>query len=123
MEDKENKEHIEREQCWICKRTFDEALEEFNKKILSSKYIDEDVKSKYEKGKKEFFPYYVASIYEDFEMADIEGDKLSVSGKILGEIRIPLCPVCNGLLESLMVNIDTDEFVTKEDLENACIKL
>ena len=54
-ENKENKE--EQAECWICKRGFTEALDEFNKRVLSSKYLDEDVKSRYEKGKKEFFPF------------------------------------------------------------------
>ncbi len=124
--DKENKDiqnNIEEANCWICKRGFDDAIEEFNKRVLSNKFVDDEVKSGYEKGKKEFFPL-TAGNYLEFELADIEEDgSYSTSGKVLGEIFIWLCPVCSGLLESLSQNIDLEDYVTKEDLEDVSISI
>ena len=120
-ENKENKE--EQAECWICKRGFTEALDEFNKRVLSSKYLDEDVKSRYEKGKKEFFPSAAADNFVEFVLANVQVNGLSLSGKVEGEIFIWLCPVCSGLLESISSFIDMDDIATKEELENASIKL
>ena len=117
---KENEENIEEEKCWICKRGIFEAPEEFNKKVISNKYIDKRVKSQYEKGKKEFFPSSTDQ-YVDVLLADIIGDRYVLDGKVVGHIFITLCPVCGGLLESLSQNIDVEEFVTKKDLEDVSI--
>lgn len=123
-ENKENKEYIEEEKCWICKRGFVDALEEFNKKVLSNMYVDDNVKSRYEKGKKEFFPFATDKIVE-FLLADIEDNRYSMSGKAVGDIFIWLCPVCSGLLESLSsdIDIDMENIVTKEDLEDVSISI
>lgn len=120
---KENKEDIvEEERCWICKRRFVDALEEFNKKVLSDMNVDDNVKSRYEKGKKEFFPFSTDKIVE-FLLANVEGSRYSMSGKVVGDIFIWLCPVCSGLLESLSPCIDMEDFVTKEDLEDVSISI
>jgi len=119
-EDKENIKNIEAPKCWICKRGFVDAVEEFNKKVLSNKYIDKNVKSKYEKGKKEFYPLSMDQ-YIDILLADIKDDKYGLDGEVIGEIFIWLCPVCSGLLESLSPKIDMEDFVTKKDLEDASI--
>lgn len=118
---KENKGDIEEEKCWICKRGFVDALEEFNNKVISNKYIDDDVKSRYEKGKKEFFPSATDKFVE-FLLADVDDSRYSLSGKVVGDIFIWLCPVCSGLLESLSSStIDMEDIVTKEDLEDVSI--
>ncbi len=118
---KENKGDIEEEKCWICKRGFVDALEEFNNKVISNKYIDDDVKSRYEKGKKEFFPIATDKFVE-FLLADVDDSRYSLSGKVVGDIFIWLCPVCSGLLESLSSStIDMEDIVTKEDLEDVSI--
>jgi hypothetical protein len=119
---KENEENIEAEKCWICKRGFAEAIEEFNKKVLSNEYIDKSVKSKYEKGKKEFFPYS-ADQYIDFLLANVKGGSYALDEKVVGNTFIMLCPVCSGLLESLSPKIDVEDFVTKKDLEDVSIFL
>lgn len=116
----ENEENIEEEKCWICKRGFVEVLEEFNKKVISNKYIDKSIKSKYEKGKKEFFPFSTDQ-YVDVLLADVKGGKYILDGKVVGNIIITLCPVCGGLLESLSQTIDVEDFVTKKDLEDVSI--
>ncbi len=120
IENVEDNENIEEEKCWICGRGFTEALEIFNKKVLSSKYIDESVKSKYEKGKKEFFPSSMDQ-YINVLLADIKEDKYSLSGDAIGDLYIWLCPVCSGLLESLSIHINIEDFVTKKDLEDVSI--
>jgi hypothetical protein len=117
-----NKEDIEEEICWICKRRFVNALEEFNKKVLSNIYVDDNIKSRYEKGKKEFFPFTTDKFVE-FLTADVKGDRYSMSGKVVGDVFIWLCPVCSGLLESLSSNIDMENIVTKEDLEDVSISI
>ena len=126
MERNKNKENkdMEEEKCWICKRGFVDALEEFNKKVLSDTCLDDNVKSRYEKGKKEFFPFTTDKFVE-FLLADVKGSGYSMSGKTLGDIFIWLCPVCSALLESLSSNMDIDmeNIVTKEDLENVCISI
>lgn len=103
MEEKIENIEDKQEKCWICKRGFVEALEEFNKKVLSNKYVDDNIKSRYEKGKKEFFPLYPAGNYVEFILAEVEG------------------PVCCGLLESLSLDIDMEDFVTRKDLEDVSI--
>lgn len=113
-------ENIEEEKCWICKRGRVEALEEFNKKVISNKYIDKSVASKYEKGKKEFFPSFEDQ-YVDVVLADVKGNRHD--GEVVGSIIITLCPVCSGLLESLSQNIDIEDFVTTKDLEDVSILL
>lgn len=119
---KENKEDIEEEKCWICKRGFVDALEEFNKKVLANMDLDDNVKSRYEKGKKEFFPFTTDKIVE-FLLADVNSSRYSLSGKVMGDIYIWLCPVCSGLLESLSSKIDMEDIVTKEDLEDVTISI
>lgn len=122
-EKKENKEDIEeQEKCWICKRGFAEALEEFNNKILTNIHVDDRLKSRYEKGKNEFFPSTTDKNVE-FLLADVKDNIYSMSGKSVGDIIIKLCPVCSGLLESLSSDIDIDDFVTKKDLEDTCISI
>ena len=86
MERKENKD-MEEEKCWICKRGFVDALEEFNKKMLSNIYIDDNIKSRYEKGKKEFFPFTTDKFVE-FLLADVKGSTYSLSGKVVGDVFI-----------------------------------
>lgn len=117
---KENNGDIEEEKCWICKRGFVDALEEFNKKVISNKYTDDNVKSRYKKGKKEFFPFTTDKTVE-FLLADVEDNRYGLSGVVLGDIFIWLCPVCSGLLESISPIIDIEDIVTKEDLEDVSI--
>lgn len=118
----ENENNEKEEKCWICKREFSDALEEFNKKVLSNNEIDDNIKSRYEKGKKEFFPFATDKLVE-FVLADVKGSMYSLSGKVVGDLFIWLCPVCSGLLESLSSDIDMDDILTKEDLEDVCITI
>ncbi len=113
-------ENKEEEICWICKRRFVDAMEEFNKKVLSNMYVGENIKSRYVKGKKEFFPLTTDKFVE-FLLADLKDDRYSMSGKVVGGVFIWLCPVCGGLLESLSSTIDMENIVTKEDLEDVSI--
>lgn len=110
--------------CWICKRCLVESIEEFNKIILANSYISNETKSKYKKGKKEFFPL-VTDKFVKFLIADVNDERYSMSGKTIDEIHIILCPVCGGLLESLIEHEEEkfDNLVSKEDLENVSIKI
>lgn len=124
MKEKENKENIEEEKCWICKRGFEDVIEEFNNRVLSNTDVDDNIKSMYIKGKKEFFPS-ATDKYVEFWLADVKDDRYSMSGKAVGNVFIWLCPICCGLLESLSFDayIDIDNIVTKEDLENVSISI
>ena len=110
--------------CWICKRGFVESIEEFNKMILTSPYIEDEIKSKYEKGKKEFFPF-VTDKFVKFLLADVNDEKYSMTGRILHDVQIVLCPVCGGFLDSLVEDIDEklDNVISQEDLDNVSIRI
>lgn len=110
--------------CWICKRGLIESIEEFNKIILASPYIGDEIKSEYKKGKKEFFPL-VTDKFVKFLFADVDKQRYSMSGRVLQDVHIPLCPICGGLLESLIEDEEEklNNFISKEDLENVSIQI
>ena len=110
--------------CWICKRTFEEALKAFNEAIQSDEETGDEIKSRYIKGQKEFFP----SDYDrfiSFRQATVTNEKYSVTGEIVGRVQIWLCPVCSGLFESILEGVDelVENWVSKEDLENVTIRI
>ena len=114
----------ENQTCWICKRDMYESIREFNKIILSNPDISDEIKSKYEKGKKEFFPS-VSDKFIRFLLADVNGEGYSMSEKTLHDVHISLCPVCGGILESLIEDAEEklDNFITIDDLENISINI
>ena len=110
--------------CWICKRTFGEALKTFNETIQSDEEIDNEIKSRYIQGKKEFFPAG-HDRFVSFRQATVTSEKYSVTGEAVGEVLIWLCPVCSGLFESILEGVDelVENRVSKEDLENVTIRI
>ena len=112
MEEKEENTGIQ-VCCWLCKRGFIESIEEFNVKVLSNKYTNDDIKSRYEKGKKEFFPLGTDK-YVKFWIANVKNGAYSMSGHAEADVLILLCPVCNGLLESLLDEINENDEKNEE---------
>lgn len=110
--------------CWMCRRTFEEALKAFNEATQSDEEIGEKIKSRYIEGQKEFFPADYDR-YVGFRMAAVEEGKYRVTGEILGHAHIWLCPVCSGLFESILDGVDEmiKDKVSKEDLMNVSISI
>lgn len=109
--------------CWICKRTFEEALKEFNEAVQSNQEVSGEIKARYAKGKNEFIPE-VYDKFVGFRVATIKEGKYSVTGEITGHVHIRLCPVCSGLFESLLDGMD--EIIkdrVSEELENVSISI
>lgn len=110
--------------CWICKRTFEEALKAFNEAIQSDIEISNVIKAHYIEGQKEFFPAEYDR-FVSFRQATVTSKKYSVTGVVLGRVLIWLCPVCSGLFESILEGVDelVENRVSKEDLENVTIRI
>ncbi len=105
--------------CWICRRTFEEALKEFDQAVHADPEISYEIKSQYIRGKNEFFPAEYDR-FVGFRMAAVEEGKYSVTGGILGHAQIWLCPVCSGLFESILDGMDEmikDKVVEKKEAE------
>lgn len=112
------------DKCWICRRTFEEALKEFNEAVLSDKEISDEIKSRYVKGQNEFLPSDFDR-FVGFRVADIKDGKYRITGEISGHVQIWLCPVCGGLFESLLDGVDDEmkDKVSREELENVSISI
>lgn len=110
--------------CWICKRTFEEALKAFNEAIQSDVEISDEIKSRYTEGQKEFFPADYDR-FVSFRQATVTRKKYSVTGGVVGRVLIWLCPVCSGLFESILEGVDemVENRVSKEELENVSIRI
>ncbi len=110
--------------CWICGRTFEKAVEEFNQDIQADIEIDKKIKSRYVKGKSEFFPAEYDR-FVAFRQASIERGEYVVTGGIVGRVHVWLCPVCSGLLESILEGVDelVENKISREDLEKVSIKI
>lgn len=119
--------------CWICRRTFDEALREFNDIISSSD--DEELKSKitpdneinenqyFVEGK--LYPHTIMDTYF-IDVVSIEKGENKFTKLNNKQVGIPLCDVCLCLVESIELNgIDyvTERFVSRDDMDVAQIKL
>lgn len=110
--------------CWICKRTFEEALKAFNEDIQSDEEISDEIKSRYIEGKKEFYPDN-CDRFVSFRQATVTSGKYSITGGEVGRVLIWLCPVCSGLFESILEGVDelVENRVSREDLENVTIRI
>lgn len=109
--------------CWLCERTFIEAVSNFQEQVLSDKEIDGDIKSMLIHGEKEFIPV-AHDVQVGFVLADVK-DNYAHTGPELGKVTVWLCPVCSGILGSMaeQVNAIMEEKVSKEELENVTIKI
>ncbi len=110
--------------CWMCRRTFEEALKEFTGAVHADPEISYEIKSQYIKGKNEFFPAEYDR-FVGFRMAAVQEGEYRVTGGILGHAHIWLCPVCSGLFEFIHEGVDEmiKDMVSKEDLMNVSIKI
>lgn len=110
--------------CWICRRTFEEALKAFNEAIQSDIEISDEKKSRYIEGQKEFVPE-AYDMYVRFRQGGIQDGKYWVTGETVGRVFIWLCPVCSGLLETINEGVDEmiKDKVSKEDLMNVSIEM
>ena len=110
--------------CWMCGRTFEEALKEFTQAVQSDPEIKDEIKSQYIKGNNEFFPADYDR-FVGFRMAAVREGKYSVTGEILGHAHIWLCPVCSGLFEFMHEGVDEmiKDKVSKEDLMTVSIEM
>lgn len=108
----------EERKCWVCKRTFEEALKEFNDTVQSDDELPDAIKHLYVGGKKVFFPDD-SERYVDFRLATVRNKKYGVSGGAVGQVHIWLCPVCSGLFQSILERVG--DKVSKEDLKNVSI--
>lgn len=109
--------------CWICRRTFEDALRDFQEQIRSDSEIGEDIKSKFVEGEKEFFPTETER-YVGFKLANVKKG-YNITGEDIGRVCIYVCPVCSGLFESIFREVDEtiEDKVSKEDLENVSIRI
>lgn len=109
--------------CWICRRTFEDALRDFQEQVRSDSEIGEDIKSKFVEGEKEFFPTEFDR-HVSFKLADVKKG-YSITGEDIGRVCIYICPVCSGLFESIATEVDEmiKNKVSREELENVTIRI
>lgn len=110
--------------CWICKRTFEEALKAFNEEIQLDEEISDEIKSLYIEGKEEFYPDN-CDRFVSYRQATLTSINYGITGKIVGRVQIWLCPVCSGLFQSILDGVDklVENRVSREDLENVTIRI